>query len=75
MPFYYHVTKWVNSLTRYLEAGIAKEEAAWLMKTGTINAHGKCIKRSVQAARKSAKCLSSPVETGPFTAKTATPRK
>jgi hypothetical protein len=67
--------KWEDSLTRYLAAGIEKEEAAWLLKTGTTSAHGKCIKRSVQAARKSVKCLSSPAETGPFTAKTATPRK
>jgi hypothetical protein len=64
-----------GSLTRYPERGIRKEEAAWLFKTGMINAHGKCIKQSVRVAKKSVKCPSSPAETAPFTAKSATPRR
>jgi len=61
-----------SSLTRYLEIGTQKEEATWLFKMDITNGHGRCIKRSVQIARKSVKFPSSPAETVQFTAKSAT---
>ena len=61
-----------SSLTWYLEIGTRKEEAIWLFKVDMTEGHGRCIKRSVQIARKSAKFPSSPAETVRFIAKSAT---
>lgn len=59
-------------LTRHLKRGAYKEEIIWLFRVDMIDGRGRCIKRSVQTARKSVKFLLSPVGTVQFTAKSAT---
>ena len=59
-----------NQLTGIL-MGTKKKETAWLFKVDMTDSRGKCTKRSVQIARKSAKFLLSPEETVQFTAKNA----
>ena len=63
----------IENIKQHGEMGFGKrkEETIWLFKVDMTNGHGRCIKRSVLIARKSAKFPSSPAEIVQFTARIA----